>query len=232
MDWFSATWVRGERERGEGGGRGRREGADAQEAHLYAFPLITGRGQWLPLHNGFASASHLLPASLGEEEVEEEEEWRDGHQKLLVSKPNMAMRGHTHTHKCARTHTHECQSATEQHDWSWDKHLSHCQGPSRKTQAYAKGIRGAWAPGLNSASQPKKLLRGALRQKRLCPTSNICYALLSPQNPTYHPFSVGLHYTVRTGGSWLQMLLNSVSQSKVPVLSSFKPTRRAYWVVS
>lgn len=110
--------MRGERERGEGGGRGRREGADAQEAHLYAFPLITGRGQWLPLHNGFASASHLLPASLGEEEVEEEEEWRDGHQKLLVSKPNMAMRGHTHTHKCARTHTHECQSATEQHDWS------------------------------------------------------------------------------------------------------------------
>lgn len=54
---------------------------DAQEAHLYAFPLITGRGQWLPLHNGFASASHLLPASLGEEVGEaaaaEEEGWRD-----------------------------------------------------------------------------------------------------------------------------------------------------------
>lgn len=49
------------------GRRERREGVDAQEAHLYAFPLITGRGQWLPLHNGFASASHLLPASLGEE---------------------------------------------------------------------------------------------------------------------------------------------------------------------
>ena len=44
---------------------------------MYAFPLITGRGQWLPLHNGFASASHLLPASLGEEEVKEEEEWRE-----------------------------------------------------------------------------------------------------------------------------------------------------------
>lgn len=86
----SAAWVRG---------RGR-EGADAQEAHLYAFPLITGRGQWLPLHNGFASASHLLPASLGEEEVEEEEEWRDRHQKLLVSKPNMAMWGHIYTQAC------------------------------------------------------------------------------------------------------------------------------------
>lgn len=71
---------------------------DAQEAHLYAFPLITGRGQWLPLHNGFASASHLLPASLGEEEVEEEEEWSDRHQKLLVSKPNMAMRTRTSRH--------------------------------------------------------------------------------------------------------------------------------------
>lgn len=44
------------------------EGADAQEAHLYAFPLITGRGRWLPLHNGFASASLLQPDSLGEEE--------------------------------------------------------------------------------------------------------------------------------------------------------------------
>lgn len=55
---------------------GKNEGAGAQEAHLYAFPLITGRGQWLPLHNGFASASHLLPASLGEEE-QREEEWRD-----------------------------------------------------------------------------------------------------------------------------------------------------------
>lgn len=105
---------RGERERGEGGGGGRREGAEAQEAHLYAFPLITGRGQWLPLHNGFASASHLLPASLGEEEVEEEEEWRDRHQKLLVSKPNMAERGHTH----ASAHTQRCQSAMEQHDLS------------------------------------------------------------------------------------------------------------------
>lgn len=66
-----------ERQTGRGGGGGR----GAQEAHLYAFPLITGRGQWLPLHNGFASASHLLPASLGEEEVKEEEEWRDRHQK-------------------------------------------------------------------------------------------------------------------------------------------------------
>lgn len=97
--------MRGERERGEGGG-GRREGADAQEAHLYAFPLITGRGQWLPLHNGFASASHLLPASLGEEEVEEDEEWRE----RLVSKPNMAVQGHTHTRRC--------QSAMEQHHLS------------------------------------------------------------------------------------------------------------------
>ena len=139
---------------------------------------------------------------------------------------------HARTHTHTRERTHECQSATEQCDWSWDKHLSHCQGPSRKTQAYAKGIRGARALGLNSASQPKKLLRGALRQKRLCPTSNICYALLSPQNPTYHPFSVCLHYTVGTGGSWLQTLLNSVSQSKVSVLSSFKLTCRTYWVVS
>lgn len=68
---------------------------DAQEAHLYAFPLITGRGQWLPLHNGFASASHLLPASLGEEVGEAEEGWRDSQsKKLLVSKPNMAVRVH------------------------------------------------------------------------------------------------------------------------------------------
>lgn len=88
---------RGEGKKGGGGG-GRREAVDAQEAHLYAFPLITGRGQWLPLHNGFASASHLLPASLGEEEVEEEEEWSDRHQKLLVSKPNMAMRTRTSRH--------------------------------------------------------------------------------------------------------------------------------------
>lgn len=63
----------GEREKEKTRGREegeekRGEGVDAQEAHLYAFPLITGRGQWLPLHNGFASASHLLPASLGEEE--------------------------------------------------------------------------------------------------------------------------------------------------------------------
>lgn len=58
-----------ERRAQKGGGEGK--GGDAQEAHLYAFPLITGRGQWLPLHNGFASASHLLPASLGEEVVEE-----------------------------------------------------------------------------------------------------------------------------------------------------------------
>lgn len=75
--WISATWVRERR----GERRRRKEGADAQEAHLYAFPLITGRGQWLPLHNGFASASHLLPASLGEEEAKEEEEWGDRHQK-------------------------------------------------------------------------------------------------------------------------------------------------------
>lgn len=30
-----------------------------QEAHLYAFPLITGSAWQLPLHNGFASASRL-----------------------------------------------------------------------------------------------------------------------------------------------------------------------------
>lgn len=123
--------------------------------------------------------------------------------KLLVSKPNMAMRTHMHTHKC--------HSAMEQHDWSWDKHLCHCQGPSRKTQAYAKGIRGAQDLGLNSASQLKKLWRGALRQKRLCPTSNICYAFLSPQSPTYHPFSMHFHHSVVTGGSGSQTCLHSVS---------------------
>lgn len=35
--------------------------AKGQEAHLSAFPLITGRVLLLPLHNGFSSASHLLP---------------------------------------------------------------------------------------------------------------------------------------------------------------------------
>lgn len=162
---------------------GEREGVDAQEAHLYAFPLITGRGQWLPLHNGFASASHLLPASLGEEEVEEEEEWSGMNQKNCWL-ANQTWQWQTHTHKCHR--------AMEQHDLSWDKHLCHCQGPSRKTQAYTKGIRGAQDPGLNSAALLKKLWRGALRQKRLCPTSNICYVLLSPQNSSCHPFFCAL----------------------------------------
>lgn len=83
---------------GREGGGGRREGVDAQEAHLYAFPLITGRGQWLPLHNGFASASHLLPASLGEEEVEEEEEWSGMNQKNCWLANQTWQCAHTCTH--------------------------------------------------------------------------------------------------------------------------------------
>lgn len=35
-----------------------------QEAHLCAFPLITGSAWRLPLHNGFASASRLPPPGL------------------------------------------------------------------------------------------------------------------------------------------------------------------------
>ncbi len=35
------------------------QGGVGQEAHLYAFPLITGSAWQLPLHNGFASASRL-----------------------------------------------------------------------------------------------------------------------------------------------------------------------------
>jgi len=36
-----------------------------QEAHLSAFPVITGRVQWLPLHNGFASVSGLMLVTEG-----------------------------------------------------------------------------------------------------------------------------------------------------------------------
>lgn len=80
-------------------GRAKR-GWTTQEAHLYAFPLITGRGQWLPLHNGFASASHLLPASLGEEEVEERGgvESQTPENCWLANQTQQCMRAHTHTH--------------------------------------------------------------------------------------------------------------------------------------
>lgn len=86
----------GERKTG-GKRREKNEGADAQEAHLYAFPLITGRGQWLPLHNGFASASHLLPSSLGGGGVE----GRGGVDRQAPKKCWLANQtwpcGHTHT---------------------------------------------------------------------------------------------------------------------------------------
>lgn len=103
-----------ERREQKGGGEGK-EGVDAQEAHLYAFPLITGRGQWLPLHNGFASASHLLPASLGEEEVEE----RGGVESQTPENCWLANQTWqcTHTHKQTqlhtRTHKHTHRTALE-----------------------------------------------------------------------------------------------------------------------
>ena len=116
---------------------------DAQEAHLYAFPLITGRGQWLPLHNGFASASHLLPASLGEEEVKEEEEWRDGRQRWLVNQ----------TWPCEGTHTYTQMSVTYgAPQFVLRQTLIPLSEHGRKTWTYAKGIRGAQDLGLNSAS--------------------------------------------------------------------------------
>lgn len=146
---------------------------DAQEAHLYAFPLITGRGQWLPLHNGFASASHLLPASLGEAE-EEEGGGRGGvegqaSEKLLVSKPKLAVR------VCACAHMSLSYGAAP---LVWRQTLVPLSAAKQEDARLRKRNKRSRDLGLNSASQPEKLLRGALPQKRLCPTSNICYALL------------------------------------------------------
>lgn len=133
---------------------------DAQEAHLYAFPLITGRGQWLPLHNGFASASHLLPASLGEEEEVVEE--RGGVESQTLENCWLAKQTWQRAHARAYTHTH---TNTGQLGRA-------CVGLATNTYPIVriqagrhgltqKGIRGAQDLGLNSASQPMKPLRGA-----------------------------------------------------------------------
>lgn len=76
----------------------------------------------------------------------------------------------------------------ERHRWSRDKHSSHCQRPEQEDARLRKRNKRSRDLGLNSASQPEKLLRGALPQKRLCPTSNICYTLLFSRNLTYRLF--------------------------------------------
>lgn len=62
-------------------------------------------------------------------------------------------------------------------------------GAEQEDTSLRKRNKRSRRPWLELCLTAKMLLREALRQKRLCPTSNICRALLSPQKPhssSYH----------------------------------------------
>lgn len=71
-------------------------------------------------------------------------------------------------------------------------------GAEQEDTSLRKRNKRSRRPWLELCLTAKTLLRQALRQKRLCPTSNICRALLSPQKPhssSYHR----VHCTPKSG---------------------------------